>query len=105
MEIDGKWSVIMGFFKRCPTSRTMARRKPRLIVLIILRLRAGNSVLSHKDAAQHAAAGCSSGGDDHLGNGGEPHAGVALDSAAPGLALDVPGHSRSSPARQAGAHG
>lgn len=37
MEIDGKWSVIMGFFKRCPTSRTMARRKPRLIVLIILR--------------------------------------------------------------------
>lgn len=38
----------MGFYKRCPISRTMVQFKPRLIVLVILRLWVGNSVLCYK---------------------------------------------------------
>lgn len=38
----------MGFYKRCPTSRTMAQRKPRLIVLIIFCLWAGSSALLYQ---------------------------------------------------------
>lgn len=48
MEIDGKWSLIMGFYKRCPISRTMVQFKPRLIVFVILCLWVGNSVLCYK---------------------------------------------------------